>query len=145
MLIWSKIKKNDMTIQKCRIWYCFWIRCKSWQKSVSENIYKQKVTKNFFTVITLCKISPIIFLGELFCTFFNGFELGIDFAFYDIEFVKKALLTLKQKLDETAQNKAKNVFYSVSSKPCFTSVWEAPFCQKKSKSLYSTRHGSGSG
>ncbi len=120
-----------MTIQKRRIWYCFWIRCKSWQKSVSEKFCKQESDrKKSFLLLILCAKFRLYFFWVNFFALFStdsNSALILLFMFF--------MLTLKQK-SETAQKQTKNVFYSVSSQPCFTSVCEDPFCQKKSKSLY---------
>ncbi len=105
------------------------------------------------TITTVCKsFRPVTFWGESFCILVNGFELSIKtfFLLYDTHFKimqkmcmliqQHFLLTLKPNADETAQKNGKKFFFKsmclrIPFHINFRSAWEAPFCQKKSKSL----------
>jgi hypothetical protein len=82
------------------------------KKSYQRKSYRKT---DFFSFISGCKcFPPLTFLSELFCNFFNGFELSIEYFVIPIpNFAKKFFLLLLALL-LTLKPKRKTYFINVS-------------------------------
>jgi len=132
--------------KKGRTWWWFRIQWKSWKTSHAKKLSRKKWQKYGVFDYTYCvlKFSTYIFFGGFLCTFSKGFESAWKFAFYNayVKFFKNKhfFANFKSKIRRNG-SKNENVFYKCALEESHsTSVSEAPFCQKKSKSLYPTTH-----
>jgi hypothetical protein len=62
-----------------------------WYKKLRLSVIKWQKSGVFYFSYCVQKFSPIRYLGEFFCTFFNGFELDIKFCvlWYHIKFFQR--------------------------------------------------------
>ncbi len=145
---------------RCWVWI-HWKMQKTHQKSSGPKTFAHSIKKQnlmfisnpmksgrkmgFFTFITLCKsFRPITFLWT-FLPFFNGFELSKKFCvwwyphliiLYNVFLILAFLANFKAKIHCRTKRLKKHVLQMCPRIPFYIYLREAPFCQKKAKSLY---------